>query len=78
MFRYAWPMVRIVICPCSCIGVHFLADLYFCACLRFADGRFFCLCGIPPKAALKRKAVTTYVSDKTIEKIIKLLRCAFK
>ena len=25
-----------------------------------------------------RKAVTTYVSDKTIEKIIKLLRCAFK
>ena len=30
------------------------------------------------KEALKRKAVTTYVSDKTIEKIIKLLRCAFK
>ena len=25
-----------------------------------------------------RKAVTTYVSDKTIEKIIKLMRCAFK
>ena len=25
-----------------------------------------------------RKAVTTYVSDKTTEKIIKLLRCAFK
>lgn len=43
MFRYAWPMVRIVICPCSCIGVHFLADLYFSACLRFADGRFYIL-----------------------------------
>ena len=28
--------------------------------------------------AKTRKAVTTYVSDKTIEKIIKLLRCAFK
>ena len=78
MFRYAWPMVRIVICPCSCIGVHFLADLYFCACLRFADGRFLLFLWDTHKEALKRKAVTTYVSDKTIEKIIKLLRCAFK
>ena len=32
----------------------------------------------PKIGSLTRKAVTTYVSDKTIEKIIKLLRCAFK
>lgn len=31
-----------------------------------------------PVSTKTRKAVTTYVSDKTIEKIIKLLRCAFK
>ena len=78
MFRYDGPMVRIVICPCSCIGVHLLADLYFCACLHFADGRFLLFMWDTHKETLKRKTVTTYVSDKTIEKIIKLLRCAFK
>ena len=31
-----------------------------------------------PVSTKTRKAVTTYVSDNTIEKIIKLLRCAFK
>lgn len=32
----------------------------------------------PSAAAKTRKTAATYVSDKTIEKIIKLLRCAFK
>lgn len=32
----------------------------------------------PSVSTKTRKATTTYVSDKTIEKIIKLLRCAFK
>ena len=41
-------------------------------------GAFFLFMWDTHKEALKRKTVTTYVSDKTIEKIIKLLRCAFK
>lgn len=32
------------LCLCNCISVHFLADLYSCACLHFADRRFLFYC----------------------------------
>ena len=45
---------------------------------RAVDGYIQTLQKTKSVSTKTRKAVTTYVSDKTIEKIIKLLRCAFK
>ena len=45
---------------------------------RVVDGYIQTLQKTPSVSTKTRKAHTTYVSDKTIEKIIKLLRCAFK
>ena len=45
---------------------------------RTVDGYIQTLQKTKSVSTKTRKAVTTYVSDKTIEKIIKLLRCAFK
>ena len=45
---------------------------------RAVDGYIQTLQKTKSVSTKNRKAVTTYVSDKTIEKIIKLLRCAFK
>ena len=45
---------------------------------RVVDGYIQTLQKTPSVSTKTRKAHTTYVTDKTIEKIIKLLRCAFK
>ena len=45
---------------------------------RVVDSYIQTLQKTPSVSTKTRKATTTYVSDKTIEKIIKLLRCAFK
>ncbi len=45
---------------------------------RMVDKYIQTLQKTPSVSTKTRKATTTYVSDKTIEKIIKLLRCAFK
>ena len=45
---------------------------------RAVDGYIQTLQKTKSVSTKTQKAVTTYVSDKTIEKIIKLLRCAFK
>ena len=45
---------------------------------RAVDGYIQTLQKTKSVSTKTRKAVTTYVSDKTIEKIIKLMRCAFK
>ena len=45
---------------------------------RAVDGYIQTLQKTKSVSTKTRKAVTTYVSDKTIEKIIKLLQCAFK
>lgn len=45
---------------------------------RAVDGYIQTLQKTKSVSTKTRKAVTTYVSDKTIEKIIKILRCAFK